>query len=401
MITKSELTHQILPRTRVLTALEHTEPDRVPVDFLATPEIWQKLGLHFNLTPDRFEPGQYFSMDREAILRTLDIDCRVLSYDMFCNPPETVYKPGARRDWWSSMARSTTGRMWRQILPDGSSLDIWGHHIRAQENITGSYEEFATWPLRSTETIADIAAYPWPEPDWWDFSGIAAAIQSADPNKHYHWRYRAGSIFESAWQMRGMQEFLVDLASDPDIPLYIMDRFTEVIVENTRRALEQSSHLIDMVYFYDDVGAQENLMISRNMWRKYIKPRHARIIEVAKSYGKSVMYHCDGAIYPLLDELIDMGIDVLNPIQPTAKDMAPARLKLEFGNRLSFHGGIDIVGTLPRGTPSEVRTEVVERVNDLGDGGGYILTSSHHIQSDTPLENVLAMYELDLRYHLR
>jgi len=142
-------------------------------------------------------------------------------------------------------------------------------------------------------------------------------------------------------------------------------------------------------------------MISRNMWRKYIKPRHARIIEVAKSYGKSVMYHCDGAIYPLLDELIDMGIDVLNPIQPTAKDMAPARLKLEFGDRLAFHGGIDIVGTLPHGTPSEVRTEVVERVNDLGDGGGYILTSSHHIQSDTPLENVLAMYEMDLRYHLR
>ena len=398
MNTDHDLTKRIIPRSRVLTALQHAEPDRVPVDFLATPEIWQKLASHLKLTPAEFEPGEYFSMEREAILRAFEIDCRVLSYDMFCNPPEAIYKSGARQDWWSSMARSTPGRMWRQVLPDRSSLDIWGHHIRAQENITGSYEEFASWPLQAAETLADVAAYSWPEPDWWDFSGINDAIQKIDPGGEHHWRFRAGSIFESAWQMRGMEEFLADLAADPEIPLYIMDRFTDVIVENTRRALELAGDRIDMVYFYDDVGAQENLMISKNMWRKYIRPRHARIIEVAKTFGKPVMYHCDGAIYSLLDELIDLGVDVLNPIQPTAKEMTPARLKLDFGERLVFHGGIDIVGTLPLGTPSEVKAEVVERVNVMGKNGGYILASSHHIQSDTPLENVLAMYQTELRY---
>jgi len=139
-------------------------------------------------------------------------------------------------------------------------------------------------------------------------------------------------------------------------------------------------------------------MISKNMWRNYVRPRHSKVIDVAKSFGKAVMYHCDGAIYPLVGELIDMGIDVLNPIQPNAKDMSPDRLKREFGERLCFHGGVDIVGTLPKGTPGDVAAEVTERVRVMGENGGFILASSHHIQPDTPLENVLAMYRTELRY---
>ena len=139
-------------------------------------------------------------------------------------------------------------------------------------------------------------------------------------------------------------------------------------------------------------------MISQEMWRKYVRPCHARLIEVAKNHGLKVMYHCDGAIYPLVPELIDLGIDLLNPVQADAKGMEPPRLKAEFGDRLAFHGGIDINHTLPQGTPDQVRAEVRDRVLNLGRGGGYIMCSSHHIQPDTPVENVLAMYELPLRY---
>jgi uroporphyrinogen decarboxylase len=112
------------------------------------------------------------------------------------------------------------------------------------------------------------------------------------------------------------------------------------------------------------------------------------------------MYHCDGAIYPLIDELIELGVDLLNPIQPDAKGMEAQRLKDEFGERLSFHGGVDILRILPQGTPDEVRDEVRRLVDTLGRDGGYVLCSSHHMQPDTPVENILAMYEVPLRYRV-
>jgi uroporphyrinogen decarboxylase len=111
-----------------------------------------------------------------------------------------------------------------------------------------------------------------------------------------------------------------------------------------------------------------------------------------------VMYHCDGAVYSLIVDLLEMGVDVLNPVQADAKDMQPERLKREFGNKLAFHGGIDIIRTLPQGTTEDIQREVRERIRVLGENGGYILASSHHIQSDTPVENILAMYDVSLRY---
>ena len=192
----------------------------------------------------------------------------------------------------------------------------------------------------------------------------------------------------------------MDLVNQPEIPQYIMERLTDLYVENTRRVLELAGDRLDMVYFYDDVATQQNLMISARMWRRVIKPLHQRIIDVAKARGIPVMYHCDGALVPLLPELIDMGVDLLNPVQADAAGMDPQRLKDEFGDRLSFHGGIDIIKTLPRGSVTDVKAEVAERSRVLGKNGGYILASSHHIQSDTPLANVFAMYEMAGRYPL-
>ncbi len=388
----------ISPRQRVKTALQHIEPDRVPVDFLATPEIWERLIAL--LKPDVSPIGRsdYFTPSWEALLRHFEVDCRVISYDQFCQPPESALHPGAEVDWWGALSRSTPNRMWRQRTPEGEIYDIWGHHIHIAENPTGAYEEFASWPLSTAESVADLKDHPWPEPDWWDFSPLPALLDHLDRQEAYHIRFRVGSVFEIAWQLRGMQEFLIDMPLNPAIPKYIMDRLTEVYLENTKRVLDLAGDRLDMVYFYDDVATQRSLLISQNMWRELIKPYHERLVEVIKSYSKPVMYHCDGAVYPLIPELIGMGIDLLNPIQPDATNMEAARIKSEFGDRLSFHGGIDIIKTLPRGTVDEVRSEVRDRVRVLGKDGGYIMASSHHIQSDTPLENVLAMYEVDLRY---
>ena len=386
------------PRERVKTALQHVEPDRVPVDFLATPEIWKHLVDHLKPDADVVGSSEYFEPAWEAILRHFEVDCRVLAYDQFCKPPESILHKGARVDWWAALSRSTPNRMWRQITPEGDSYDIWGHHIRVVANPTGAYEEYASWQLSRAQTVDDLKGHPWPEPDWWDFSPLPEVLEHLDRGGECHIRFRIGSVFEVAWQLRGMQEFLMDLALDPSIPLYIMDRLADVYVENTRRVLELAGDRLDMVYLYDDVATQKSLVMSHEMWQKYIRPRHAKIIEVAKTYGKSVMYHCDGAIYPLIPELIDLGVDVLNPVQADAVGMEPERLKGEFGDRLSFHGGIDIIKTLPKGSVENVRAEVRERVSVLGKNGGYILASSHHIQSDTPLENVLTMYDLALRY---
>lgn len=378
--------------------MSHREPDRVPVDFLATPEIWDRLGAHFQPATAGLAGAEFFSLEREAILRQLQVDCRVISYDMFCRPPERGLRPGAAIDWWGALSRSTPNRMWRQHLPDGTDYDIWGHHIRLVANPSGQYEEFASWPLAKCETVADLAQFDWPEPDWWDFAPAPQVIQALDAAGPYHLRFRIGSIFELAWQLRGLQEFMMDLARAPEIPLYIMDRLTDILVENTRRFLKQAGDRVEMVYFYDDVGGQNSLLISRAMWRKYVRPRHEKLIAVAREFGKRVMYHTDGAVRSLIPEFIEMGVDVLNPLQPNAKDMAPADIKAEFGGRLAFHGGIDIVNTLRVGTPAEVAAEVQDRVNRVGAGGGYILCSSHHIQADSPLENVLAMYAPELRY---
>jgi uroporphyrinogen decarboxylase len=382
----------------VLTALNHIEPDRVPVDFLATPEVFNALVDFFDLEPGNLGEGEYFDPGWEALLRKLEVDCRLVSYDQFCRPPGTALRKGAREDWWGARSRSTPNRMWRQITPEGDAYDIWGHHIRVVKNPTGSYEENASWPLSAAGSVEDLKSHPWPQPDWWDFSPLPGLLEQMDQYGQHHIRFRVGSVFEVAWQLRGMQEFLVDMAVNPGLPLYIMDRMTEVCVENTRRVLELAGDRLDMVYFFDDVATQQSLMVSKKMWREHIRPRHERIIEVAKTFGKQVMYHCDGAIAPLIPELVDMGVDLLNPVQADAKGMEPEHLKAEFGHRLSFHGGIDIIETLPHGTLSDVQREVQDRVGVLGVGGGYILASSHHIQSDTPIDNVLAMYDPAMRY---
>jgi uroporphyrinogen decarboxylase len=382
------------PRERVRSALAHREPDRVPADFLATPVVWDALAARLRVGPVAV-PAEYVDPIREAVLDWLEVDLRVVSYDMFCNPPQTALDAGAVVDWWGSLDRSTPNRMWRQRLADGSSKDVWGIHRRAVRHGAGEYDELASCPLAAAESVEEVEGYPWPEPDWWDLDALPQLVSALDP---FHLRYRIGSVFETAWQLRGLQELLVDLVAEPEIPRAIMSRITDVLVEVTRRVLDQVGDRIDLVYFYDDVAAQNSLLISPETWRTEVRPHHARLTQLALDRGVPVMYHCDGAVAPLIPSLIDLGVTVLNPIQPGASGMEPARLKADFGDRLTFHGGVDIVEKLPNGTPGEVADEVRRLVRVLGAGGGYILGSSHHIQPDTPIENVLAMYDVQLRY---
>jgi len=388
-----EFNHQ----ERVYAAIRHEAADKNPCDFLATAEVWDKMIQHFQPETTGLEDMEWLQAEREALLRMLDVDCRLFSYDMFCSPPERVIKPGAKVDWWSSHTRSTPNRMWRQVMPDGTLFDIWGEHRRIETHMFGHYEAHANWVLGHANSVDDLKSYDWPTSDWWDFSDLPAMIDRLQQDGPYHVRFRLGSFFEEAWGLRGLEQFMLDIAMQPAIPAYIMERIVEVHLENLKTVLELAGDRLDMVYTYDDVATQNSLMISPDHWRKLVKPHHQKILDLIHSYGKPAMYHCDGAIAPLIPELIEMGVNVLNPIQPDAKGMEPARLKAEYGQELTFHGGVDIIRTLPKGTPEQVKQEVRARVEVLGQGGGYIMCSSHHIQPDTSLDNVLAMYDPALR----
>jgi uroporphyrinogen decarboxylase len=347
------------PWERVETALAYREPDRVPFDFWAVPEVWNRLRSALGVDND------------EAVLRLLGIDCRMVT---------TRYVGDKARE-----------------LADGTFIDAWGTHRRNVTNEFSTYGEYAGFPLAEAEIVADVLNWDWASPDDWDVSGVRAQCEQLNADVRHHLRYEVGGIFEWSWGLRGFERFLLDLVEKPDIACAIMDRFTDLYIENTVRVIEAAGGLLDMVYTYDDVGIQNGPLISPRMWRKYILPRHQRlnaaIRAATRTHPVKIMYHSCGAVYPFIAAFVDeMGIDVLNPLQPRAAGMDIPRIKAEFGDRLAFHGAIDIQGTLPHGTPEDVQAEVRERCNVLGRGGGYICASAHYIQADTSLENIIALY---------
>jgi uroporphyrinogen decarboxylase len=364
-------------KDRINQAVAYQRPNRTPRDFAAVPEVWKKLAGHFGTD------------DRNTILKRLDVDCRIVSYDSFCSPPGVAQ---TEVDQNASQERSSVGGMWRQVESDGSNRDIWGAHRRRIATTFGELDELASFPLGSANTLEEAKQHHWPTTDWWDFSTLRATIESFDDSEAYNIRYRVGSVFETAWSLVGLEKFLMDLATSPAVPAYIMERIAEVHLENLKRVLRTAGDLIDIVYFYDDVASQERLLMSPDMYRRHIQPFHQGIIDLASSHGKRTMMHCCGSVYPLINRLIEIGLDILNPIQPSAKNMNPEKLAQEFGGRIAFHGGIDTQQFLPRATPEEVREKVRYTCGVLGKNGGYILAGSHHIQADVPLENVLAMY---------
>ncbi len=344
------------PYQRVETALALRSPDRTPFDFWAVPEVIEKL-IHF-----------LGAADEEEMLRLLGVDCRVVRPEYIGPPTET--------------------------LPDGSFYIPWGSHRRLVSNEFSTYEEYASFPLAECKTAAEVRAWPrWPKPEYWAWDGMPGQIAILNQDSKYHIRYEVGGIFESAWALYGLDRFLIDFVENPEVPCAILDCYTDLMIGNVHRLMQSASGLIDMVYTYDDVAIQNGLLMSPAMWRKFILPRHQRLNAVIKSYNLKIMYHSCGAVYKLIPAFIqDMGIDVLNPLQPRAALMDMQKIKDEFGGQVAFHGGLDLQETMPHGSPQDVRDEVLERCRILGKGGGYICTTAHYIQGDVPIENILTLY---------
>lgn len=343
------------PYQRCKEAVNLRPPDRVPFDFWAVPEVWDKLRAYFN------------AVDDEEVLRLLGVDVRLVEPD-YIGPPI-------------------------EFLPDGSFY-MKGMHRRRVTNDFSTYEEYASFPLAQVQSVAEVETYArWPRAEDFDWHSFAPKVRTINEKTRYYIRYDIGGIFESSWALYGLDKFLVDLYDRPEIPCAIMDCWTDYFIARFRNLMRSAAGYVDMVYTYDDVATQNNLMMSPKMWRKYILPRHQRLNAVIREYDVRLMYHSCGAIYPLIPALIeDMGIHILNPLQPRAAMMDMQRIKDEFGGKIAFHGGIDLQETMVHGTPQDVVNEVRERCSILGNGGGYICATAHYIQNDTPLENILAMY---------
>ena len=350
----------ITPYKRVQKALNHEEPDRVPFDFWAVPEIEKRLQKHLGVN------------NKEKVRKLLGSDCRKVS-------PDYVGPAPIKRQ-------------------DGTYVDQWGTvRKKVKNNSGGVYEEYAEYPLAEAKTPAEIKNWQgWPVIEHWNFSSLKNKIKKINKETRYHIRLELGGIFELSWGLYGMQNFLTDLITEPELPCAVMDKFTELFISIAQKSLEKAGESIDLVYTYDDIGMQSNLLISKDMWRRYVLPRHKKLNEVIKSYSLPIMYHSCGAIYNLIKEFKDeMGIDVLNPLQPGAEGMNMFKIKKNFGDELSFHGAIDLQETLPRGKKSDVESEVKSRCEVLGENGGYICAPAHHIQADTPIENIVTMYTTD------
>lgn len=350
------------PHARVVRSLALKAPDRVPFDFWGVPETWDSLKSFLKID------------DNNELLETLGIDCRVVTPNYI--GPDT------------------------EVMDDGSFYNIWGSVRKIVKNGSSSYEEYAAYPLADFQTTSEVEQWDkWPESSMWDWDSFIIKVGKANKKAPYHIRYDIGGIFESAWGLYGLDKFLIGFYENPELVCSIMECYTDIFISNFRSLMNKAEHLVDMVYTYDDIATQDGLMISPDMWRQYILPFHQKLNKVVREYDVKLMYHSCGAVRPLIPAFIDeLDIDVLNPLQPRAKGMDMAFIKETYGDRLSFHGGVDLQKTLPFGTVEDVQNEVSGLCHTLGKDGGYICTSAHYIQGDVPVRNILALYGQDRQF---
>jgi uroporphyrinogen decarboxylase len=273
-----------------------------------------------------------------------------------------------------------------------AGADIWGVTRRDISYGSGSYNEIIRYPLAGDITPRALAEHTWPQVSWFDYDRLPAAAAAARAHGDPCLMVTNGNIFETAWYMRGFEQMLMDVMTDPELVHALLSRVTNFYVEHFSRILEAAPG-IELVFTADDIGDQRGLLMPLDRWQALLRPYHRRLNDAIHERGARVIYHTDGSVMDAVEGLVGMGIDVLQALQFSADNMDPAELKDRFGDRLCFEGGVSVQTTLPFGTAEDVRREVQERIRVLGRDGGYILGPSHWIQAGTPPENIAALFD--------
>lgn len=391
-------TNKMTSRERVLTSLQHREPDRVPIDCGGTLSsisqfAYRRLLRHLGL--DHLEPDiiindsvQQLAKPQEEVLQILGADVRHLQP----GPPDG-FEPrtiaGNPADAYAEYASGGEQHAFQ---------DEWGIIWRR----AAYYYDMVKHPLADA-TVESLKAYKFPDPENpGRFRGLREKAKALYENTPYavHADQGSGGLLEMCLWTRGFEGFYMDMASKSPFAEILLDRVLEYLMAFYDKYLEALKGYVQIVSIGDDYAMQDRMLISPAMWREMVKPRYARLLQHIKSKADVYCFHHScGAVVPIIDDLIEIGVDVLNPTQPRAKGMWDSReLKRRFGERITFHGGIDEQQILPRGTPQDVEEEVKRRVSGFAPGGGYILAAAHNIQADVPPENILAMYRAAQEY---
>ncbi len=355
-------------KERFLVALEHKEPDRVPTFTHLTPQIAEKLGKKMNLP---WEPEDSW------------LSTRISHTEILLKLGNDAIGIGATR------AKNASTRQQK----DRTLVDEFGFVYKR----VGLYDEIVKRPLAHAETLTNVEKFSMPDPlapGRWNLA--------EEQIKRYGKQFALigdleATIFELSWNLVGLEKFLMDLVQEKPYVFALMDKVLNYNLTGGKKMVELG---IDMIWTGDDFGTQKGMMISPAFWRRIFKPRMYNIFKQLKGINPKikVAYHSCGSILPIIPDLIEIGVEVLNPIQPQAEGMNLGKFKKEFGDKLAFFGGVDEQKVLPFGTTKEVEEEVKLRIAQAGKGGGFIIAPSHNIQPDTPLENIYTYFKAIKKY---
>jgi uroporphyrinogen decarboxylase len=373
------------PRQRILSAIHHQPVDRLPTDMWATAETQLILLRHFDLLP-AVESHPLASTVQNSLTQVVRLNGGVLA----CEPEPIV-------QLWDQLGIDGIFHLMPPYIgpqlpaSDEAVQNEWGMGFRRVGYDTGVYWELVEHPLSRAATIADIKTYSWPDPDWYDYS-VLPDYAAQCGGRAICCGYSAPFYYHN--RLRGLELSMMDPLLNPELTRYLLERAMEFFLEYHTRCFEALRGMVDMTQVTDDFGAQKGLLISPTLFERFYRPALQQAIDLAKSFGLIVFHHDDGDLRPLLPALTEMGVQVLNPLQWRCGDWDLAELKAAYGNSLCFHGGMDNQYTLPFGTADEVRREVSWLIENLAsDGTGFILAPCHNLQANTPVENILAMYQ--------
>lgn len=350
-------------KERVKAAINLKKPDRIPMDFSANKGTLGKL----------YEKLEVNSYKEVLDLFKIDIiDIRGVVEPEYEGPvPKEVE------------------------LSDNIKKNFWGMKKKTMETATGPEDIYVDFIFEDAKSVEDYKGHRWPEIDWFDFSSINDELDFWDD---FAIMASGASVFQHPTFLRGFENLLTDMVANKEMANYLLDKFTDFYLQYFDRLFSQAGDKIDIFRIADDLGMQDRPLMSLEMFEEMIVPRLDKLIDMAHSHDVKVMFHSCGSIDLYIEKLIEIGIDILDPIQVKAKNMKPKMLKKKYGDRICFHGGIDTQYVLPTLTEDEVKNNVTNIIDILGEGGGFILAPSHVLQTDVPLSNIKALYETGYKY---
>lgn len=357
-------------RERVSRALRHEEPDRVPAFVTVTPQLAEALAAHLGIR-------DYTLADSPRSQN------RISFHELMVPLGNDVVGIGAC---------SPTAEPTRE-LGGGLKTNEW----RCVYRDAGYYSEMVEHPLAAARRVADVAAFPFPDPLAPGRFDLARRVAERYGATHYLCGDLECTVFEGSWYLVGMEKFLLDFSTEEDYVFELMDRVMEYAIGVGRELLALGA---DMIWVGDDVGMQQGMLISPESWRRHIKPRLRQVIAAFQAVKPDVhiAYHGCGSYAPIIPELLEIGVDVLNALQPNAAGMDLGPLKSRYGGKASFFGGLDTQGVLPFGTEDEVEAEVRRVIRAAGRGGGLIVAGAHNLQPDVSVAKVLRLFDTLRRF---